>query len=181
MTIIVGAGPAGLAAAARLRERDLPFRLIDAGHEVGGSWAGRYDSLRLHTARFLSALPGMPIPKQYGDWVARNDLVAYLREYARARAVPQARRRGHPGRAGGWRLAGHHLGGNMPARAVVIATGYSHTPYLPDWPDRSSFTGRGPTPPPTASQRPTSVSGCWWSAPATRRPTWSTWPEWPPR
>ncbi len=140
--VIVGAGPAGLAAAAGLRERDLPFRLIDAGHEVGGSWAGRYDSLRLHTARYLSGLPGMPIPKQYGDWVARNDLVAYLREYAKQLELfpelgVEATRVEPEG--GGWRVTTSV--GNMPARAVVIATGYSHTPYLPDWPDQELFTG----------------------------------------
>ena len=37
-TIIIGAGAAGLATAARLRQRGLPYRLIDAGDAVGASW-----------------------------------------------------------------------------------------------------------------------------------------------
>jgi putative flavoprotein involved in K+ transport len=141
-TLIVGAGPAGLATAARLRERGVPFRIIDAGHQVGGSWAGRYDSLTLHTARFLSGLPGLPIPTQYGTWVSRDDLVAYLQEYAkqhelfpelgvRATVVEPADR--------GWRVTTSE--GDLTARAVVIATGYSHTPAVPDWPDRDLYTG----------------------------------------
>ena len=36
-TIIIGAGAAGLATAARLRQRGLPYRLIDAG-DAWRSW-----------------------------------------------------------------------------------------------------------------------------------------------
>lgn len=140
--LIVGAGPAGLAAAAQLRERNLPFRLIDAGQEIGGSWAGRYESLKLHTARALSNLPGMPIPSQYGQWVSRDDLVTYLREYAKKHELyPEFGVRAtrlDPGPAG-WRIG--TTSGHIEARAVVVATGYSHTPDVPAWPDRERFTG----------------------------------------
>ena len=54
--------------------------VLERADSVGASWQGRYDSLRLHTARWLSGLPGAPIPRQYGRWVARDDFVAYLRE-----------------------------------------------------------------------------------------------------
>lgn len=81
-TVIIGAGAAGLATAAQLRKHDLPFRLLDAGREIGESWRNRYDSLTLHTVRSLSGLPGMAIPKHYGDWVRRDDLAAYLQGYA---------------------------------------------------------------------------------------------------
>jgi putative flavoprotein involved in K+ transport len=81
-TIIVGAGPAGLAVAALLGRRGLPYILLDRGSAVGASWRSRYDSLRLHTARWLSALPHASIPRRYGPWVRRDDLVAYLEDYA---------------------------------------------------------------------------------------------------
>lgn len=141
-TLIIGAGAAGLAVAARLRERDLPFRLIDAGDEIGASWASRYDSLKLHTARSLSGLPGMPIPDQYGQWVRRDDLVAYLHEYAKELELfPELGVRATRVEAAdsGWRV--HTSAGVIDAKAVVIASGYSHTPYLPDWPGRESFAG----------------------------------------
>lgn len=141
-TVIIGAGPAGLAVAASLRERDLPFRLIDAGHEVGGSWRGRYASLTLHTARSLSGLPGMAIPKEYGQWVARDDLIAYLREYARQfELFPEfgVRATRVVAEGTGWRV--QTSTGDIDAAAVVVATGYSHTPYVPDWPGRDRFTG----------------------------------------
>ncbi len=142
MTIIIGAGAAGLATAARLRQRGLPYRLIDAGDAVGASWRDRYDSLKLHTVRWLSALPGKPIPKAYGPWVRRDDLVRYLQDYAgeldlRPELGVRATRVDADG--SGWRV--ETSAGPLTADAVVVASGYSHTPYVPDWPGRDSFAG----------------------------------------
>ena len=141
-TVIIGAGPAGLATAARLRQRGLPFRLIDAGDAVGASWRDRYDSLQLHTVRWLSALPGTPIPKAYGPWVRRDDLVRYLQDYAeehdlRPELGVRASRVEPEG--AGWRV--ETSAGHLTCDAVVVASGYSHTPYVPDWPGRDSFAG----------------------------------------
>ena len=141
-TVIIGAGAAGLATAAQLRKQDLPFRLLDAGHEIGQSWRRRYDSLSLHTARSLSSLPGMAIPKQYGTWVRRDDLVAYLRSYAAEfELFPEfgvtAKRVERDSR--GWRVT--TSAGEIEASAVVVASGYSHTPCVPDWPGRELFSG----------------------------------------
>lgn len=141
-TIIIGAGAAGLATAARLRRRGLPSRLIDAGDAVGASWRDRYDSLQLHTARWLSGLPGKPIPKAYGPWVRRDDLVRYLQDYAEALDLrPElgvtATRIEADGP--GWRV--DTTDGPLTADAVVVASGYSHTPHVPDWPGRDTFVG----------------------------------------
>jgi cation diffusion facilitator CzcD-associated flavoprotein CzcO len=43
--LIVGAGPAGLASAACLTHRRVPFILIEAGQKVGASWRRHYDRL----------------------------------------------------------------------------------------------------------------------------------------
>jgi len=142
MTIIIGAGAAGLATAARLRQRGLPYRLIDAGDAVGASWRDRYDSLQLHTVRWLSSLPGKPIPKAYGRWVRRDDLVRYLQAYAedldlRPELGVRATRVDADG--AGWQV--ETSTGSLTADAVVVASGYSHTPYVPDWLGRDSFAG----------------------------------------
>jgi 2-polyprenyl-6-methoxyphenol hydroxylase-like FAD-dependent oxidoreductase len=41
----------------------------------------------LHTTRRLSGLPGFPIPREYGRWVRRDDLVRYLEAYAERFAI----------------------------------------------------------------------------------------------
>ncbi len=141
-TVIVGAGAAGLAVAATLTRQGLPCTVIEQSAGVGSSWRGRYDSLRLHTVRQLSGLPGLAIPRSAGRWVARDDLVDYLEAYAdrfgiRPEFGVQVTRIARQGE--GWQL--ETSSGARTAGIVVVATGLSRTPYLPDWPGRDSFPG----------------------------------------
>src|SRR5947209_18438798 len=80
---VIGAGPGGLAAAAMLREHGVPVVVLERDSAVGASWRRHYDRLHLHTVRWLSHLPGYRIPRRYGRWVHRDDVVKYLEEYAR--------------------------------------------------------------------------------------------------
>lgn len=141
--LVVGAGPAGLAVAATLQQRGVSCTVLERAPSVGAGWQGRYDSLRLHTVRWLSGLPGAPIPRRYGRWVARDDLVTYLHDYAeRFRVRPEVGvevSRVDRADGGCWRV--ETSAGSRVAGAVVLATGYSRTPHLPDWPGRDSFTG----------------------------------------
>ncbi|MEU5977936.1 NAD(P)/FAD-dependent oxidoreductase [Streptomyces sp. NPDC047315] len=148
---VIGAGPAGLSVAAALRERGVRAVVLEKSGAVGTSWRGHYDRLRLHTTRRMSALPGLPMPRSFGRWVHRDDVVRYLEKYAEVHelevvtgvevtrvepAPADARRPGRPG----WLL--HATGGRrLTGRAVVVATGYNHTPRLPDWPGLDTYTG----------------------------------------
>jgi len=49
--VIIGAGPAGLAVAATLRQLAVPFVVLERSDSVGAAWHGRYDSLHMHTLR----------------------------------------------------------------------------------------------------------------------------------
>src|SRR5206468_3438867 len=107
--------------------------LLEAGPEPGAAWRGRYDRLRLHTPRLLSGLPGARIPRRYGRWVARDDLIEYFHDYAGGldvRTDTRVERLEQDGDA--WRVETDN--GPVRARDVVVATGYSGTPRVPDWP-----------------------------------------------
>ena len=140
---IIGAGPAGLAAAAALRKKGIASVVIDRAADVGSTWRAHYDRLHLHTERALSGLPGLPIPRAYGKYVARADVVRYLDDYARHHRVEL--RLGTPveriDRAQGG-FAVITPSGPIAAKAVIVATGYNHTPLFPDWPGRAGFTGQ---------------------------------------
>ena len=141
-TIVVGAGPAGLAVAGSLAAQGLVATVLERADSVGSAWRGRYDSLRLHTVRWLSQLPRAPIPRAYGPWVARDDLVAYLENYARSFGIaPQfgVEVTGIVRADQGWLV--RTSTGDRPARFVVLATGVSGIPYVPDWPGRETFPG----------------------------------------
>ncbi|MFL5993274.1 MAG: flavin-containing monooxygenase [Streptomyces sp.] len=145
-TIVIGAGPHGLAAAALLRRSGVPAVILERSDRVGASWAQRYDYLRLHTTLGASKLPGLSVPRQAGPWVSRDDYVRYLESYVahhkldvRVTTPVQRIERAEPGSGAQWLV--HTPDGPVPAGAVVVATGRCHTPNVPDWPGRSTFTG----------------------------------------
>ena len=61
--VVVGAGPAGVAAALALKDAGMSAVVLDRADRVASSWRSRYDSLRLNTWRPFSHLPGRPYPK----------------------------------------------------------------------------------------------------------------------
>ena len=142
---VVGAGPAGLAVAAALRARGLQAVVLDREPAVGSAWRRHYDRLHLHTPRELSALPGLPIPREMGRWVARDDVVRYLELYAEHHRLDvrlgTGVRRLDRGEAGGWSLTLDD-GSVATAPYAVVATGFNHTPREPALPGRETFTGR---------------------------------------
>lgn len=131
---VIGAGACGLAAAAELKRVGEDVVVLERG-EVGAVWANRYDRLHLHTVRWLSGLPGYRIPRRFGKWPARERVAEYLRLYAtfheldvRPGVEVQRIDRG----ADGWVV--DTAGGPLSADRVVIATGLSSVPSIPDWP-----------------------------------------------
>jgi putative flavoprotein involved in K+ transport len=142
-TVVVGAGPPGLAAAAMLGRHGVEATVLERGDGPATSWRGHYDSLCLHTVRSLSSLPGTPLPPTLGRWVARDGFVAYLEEYAASHRL--AIRTGVTVRRIDRAPGGYTIDttqGPVEARSVVVATGYTRVPVIPDWPGRERFEGR---------------------------------------
>ncbi|MBO3084649.1 flavin-containing monooxygenase [Cellulomonas fengjieae] len=142
--LVIGAGPGGLAVAAALGRRGVPDLVLERTDDVGSSWRGHYDRLHLHTTRRGSSLPGMPIPRASGRWVARADVVDYLERYTAHHGidvrtgveVTRVARAGH----GTWALE-TATGESFTGPTVVVATGYNHTPVPPAWPGVETFRG----------------------------------------
>ncbi|MCL7368790.1 flavin-containing monooxygenase [Streptomyces ardesiacus] len=142
---VIGAGPGGLAVAHALRARGLRAVVLERADHVGSSWRRHYDRLRLHTTRRLSALPGLPMPRRFGRWVARDDVVRYLEKYAEHHQLEivtgvEVFRVERARDGDGWLLRASG-GRELTGAAVVVATGHNHTPRLPDWPGRDTYTG----------------------------------------
>jgi len=141
--LIVGAGPAGLAAAAELRRLGVPAQIIERSSAVAPSWRARYDGLRLNTCRWNSKLrredrfeadaPFFPL---------RDHAVRYLESFAaqhdlKVRFGVQVDRI-DPG-PDGWLLSTNAE--PLPARQVIVAIGHQHTPWMPAWAGRDQFPG----------------------------------------
>ncbi|MEU9306878.1 NAD(P)/FAD-dependent oxidoreductase [Streptomyces sp. NPDC048256] len=142
---VIGGGPGGLATAYALCAQGIRAVVVEKADGVGASWRRHYDRLHLHTTRRLSALPGLAMPRRFGRWVARDDMVRYLEKYAEVHELEivtgvEVSRVERTPDGTGWLL--HATGGReLVGSAVVVATGYNHTPHLPDWPGREEFTG----------------------------------------
>ena len=141
-TVVVGAGPAGLAVAACLSARSVPHVLLEQTQLVGSSWHHHYRRLHLHTARAHSSLPLLPMPRDYPVYPSRAQVVSYLEDYAKhfklAPRLGVAVRRIEPD-GEGWKVSTDTQ--TLPARNVVITTGYNQAPVIPEWPGRSEFNG----------------------------------------
>ncbi|WP_306321201.1 MULTISPECIES: NAD(P)/FAD-dependent oxidoreductase [unclassified Streptomyces] len=143
---VIGGGPGGLAAAVGLRAHGVRAVVLEKSDRVGASWRGHYDRLHLHTTRRLSGLPGLPMPRRFGRWVARDDVVRYLEKYVEHHDLEvvtgvEVTRVDRTADGAGWLLRATG-GRELTSAAVVVATGYNHTPHLPDWPGTSSYTGK---------------------------------------
>ncbi|QIB45173.1 flavin-containing monooxygenase [Streptomyces aureoverticillatus] len=142
---VIGGGPGGLSVAAALRARGVRAVVLEKSDRVGASWRAHYDRLHLHTTRRLSALPGLKMPRSFGRWVSRDDVLRYLDKYAEYHELEvvtgvEVSRLERTADGAGWLL--HATGGReLTGSAVVVATGYNHTPHLPDWPGRDTYTG----------------------------------------
>ena len=143
-TLILGAGPAGLAVAGRLRQADLEFEVIEKADRVGESWHRHYDRLQLHTVKQLSHLPGLDFPEHYPRYVPKQELADYYTRYAtifsiepmfgeEATAITRSEV--------GW-VTKTRTGAEVRSDHVVIATGLNRVPHRPTYPGEEGFTGR---------------------------------------
>jgi putative flavoprotein involved in K+ transport len=86
--IVVGGGQAGLAIGYFLTQQGRDFTILDAAPEPAAAWRQRWDSLKLFTPARYNALPGVAFPGDPDRYPGRDEVVAYLRDYARRFELP---------------------------------------------------------------------------------------------
>lgn len=86
--VVVGGGQSGLAIGYFLARQGIDFVILDAADTPAASWRARWDSLKLFTPARYSGLPGSPFPGDPNRYPGRDEVVAYMTEYARQFALP---------------------------------------------------------------------------------------------
>jgi len=140
--VVIGAGPGGLAVSRELSVRGVEHAVLERGPAPGESWANVYDSLRLHTGKHLSALPGRPFARTTPLFVPATEYLGYLRDYAAGLRLPiRARCEATRASRAGDRWSVETSQGAVEARALVLATGIMSAPVVPEIEGRASFRG----------------------------------------
>jgi putative flavoprotein involved in K+ transport len=86
--VVVGAGQAGLALGYFLKQQGRQFTILEARDAPAAAWRARWDSLRLFTPVRYDSLPGRRFPGDPDSYPRRDEVVAYLTEYASAFELP---------------------------------------------------------------------------------------------
>ena len=165
--VIIGAGPAGIAAAVSLAELGVRSVIIDREGQVASSWRGRYDRLKLDTNKWFSRLPGRPYPKGTPIFPTRDQVADYFERHAQIDGVVHRLNTGvervEPLGDGGWQLqtsGWEHRGASRGGRdRSGEHTRYSGVARFEHLHGRIAALVGIPQ-----LRCPTSGSGSWWSA-----------------
>lgn len=80
--IVIGAGHAGIVAAARLKQLGVDTLVVEKSPQLGDVWRNRYKSLTLHNEIMANHLPYMSFPKSWPIWLSKDHLALWLKVYA---------------------------------------------------------------------------------------------------
>jgi len=142
---VIGAGPVGLGIARALKARGIAYDQLEADDDVGGNWYhGVYDSAHIISSRKTTEFAEYPMPADYPDFPSRQQMVDYLRDYARhfgLRGAIQFNAKvvlARPRRDELWDVA--LAGGERRIyKGVMVCNGHHWSKRFPDYP--GSFAG----------------------------------------
>ena len=151
---IIGAGPAGLAAARYLASEGFEPVLFEQGATIGGQWSGDrarsgvWPSMRTNTSRILTAFSDVPHASGSPVYPSSQMIREYLDAYAeRFSLTPRVQLRtpvvALERRSGGRPWLIRTPSGERAFAYVIVATGAFQRWTLPDVPGLASFAGAG--------------------------------------
>ncbi|MBM3393418.1 MAG: NAD(P)/FAD-dependent oxidoreductase [Betaproteobacteria bacterium] len=148
--LVVGAGQAGLCAAARLKMLELDTLMVDRMARIGDNWRSRYHALTLHNQVQVNHLPYMPFPPNWPTYLPKDKLAGWFEAYVEAMELNvwtatafESAEYDH-GRHQ-WNARVRRADGSVRVlhpRHVVMATGPSAEPNMPDTAEFGAFKGR---------------------------------------
>ncbi len=148
--LVVGGGHAGLCIAARLRQLNVDTLVIDREERIGDNWRTRYHALTLHNQVHVNHLPYLPFPANWPAYIPKDKLAGWFEYYAESMEIDFWTRTefaggGYDVEAQRWTVELRLADGKtrtVHPRHIVMATGVSGIPNLPDIPSLGNFTGR---------------------------------------
>ena len=129
---VIGAGQAGLAIGYFLAQQGRGFVILESADSVGSAWRNRWDSLVLFTPRRYDSLPGLAFPGDLDGYPKRDEVIAYLEQYAASFELPiEFNSCVRSLTKMGGRFVVESSDRRIEADQVVVATGPFQVPNLP--------------------------------------------------
>ncbi len=153
--VIIGGGQGGIGLGARLRQLDVPTIIIEKNERAGDSWRNRYKSLCLHDPVWYDHLPYLKFPENWpvfspkdklGDWLEMYTKVMELNYWSSTECLNAS----YDEDAEEWtvNVVRHGTGPDgadealtLRPKQLVLATGMSGRPNVPEIPGAETFTG----------------------------------------
>lgn len=150
--VIVGAGPSGLAAAACLKQKNIPSIILERSNCIASLWQLKtYDRLRLHLPKQFCELPFMEFPSNFPTYPSKQQFIKYLENYAemfhiRPKFNETVKNAEFDSKIGCWKLKSQSgFKGDVTTeyvcRWLIVATGENAEAVVPDIEGADEFEG----------------------------------------
>ena len=148
--LIVGGGQAGLSIAARLAQLGVDALVVDREPRVGDNWRKRYHALTLHNQVHVNHLPYLPFPPNWPVYIPKDKVANWFEVYVEAMEInywtaTEFRGATYDASAGRWTVPLERADGTkrtLRPRHIVLATGVSGIPNVPEIPTLRDFRGK---------------------------------------
>lgn len=147
--VVVGAGQAGLAIAARLGAIGVETLVVERNAHVGDNWRNRYDALTLHNELSVNHFPYLPFPETWPVYIPKDKLATWFEIYAKALDITvwtgtSLVSGSFDAGKGEWTLdiVRDGVAARIKPKHVVFATGVSALPVWPKLPGLDAFKGK---------------------------------------
>jgi thioredoxin reductase len=147
--LVVGGGQSGLCIAARLKQLHVDTLIVDRETRIGDNWRKRYHALTLHNQVQVNHLPYMPFPPNWPTYIPKDKIANWFEAYVESLELnfwteTEFEGGSYDEKEGRWTVTLRAADGStriMHPRHVVLATGVSGIPSVPDIPSLKDFTG----------------------------------------
>lgn len=146
--LVIGGGQGGIGLGARLRQLEVPTIVIDKQPRPGDTWRNRYKSLCLHDPVWYDHMPYIPFPENWpvftpkdkvGDWLEMYTKIMELNYWGSTECISAA----FDEELQQWNVEVNRAGERLVLhpKQLVLATGMSGLPNVPDIPGMEDFAG----------------------------------------
>src|SRR4051812_9806304 len=148
--LVIGGGQSGLSIAARLKQLNVDTLIVDRERRIGDNWRKRYHALTLHNQVQVNHLPYLHFPPNWPTYIPKDKLANWFEAYVEALELnfwteTEFEGGSYDETEGRWTVTLRRADGSrrvMHPRHVVLATGVSGIPNVPDIPGLKNFSGK---------------------------------------